>query len=422
MNYSKHINEMAPDLLRRAASKQRRRLKDDSYLKTITAYDYLKKLRRVEDFMDYADEIIDRINAGKTGTPAGDEEARRIISQTAATPAPQAKTLAAAPSGNGYPAPVTLKDHKVSLKNVPLEKKYNRTPDPVINRSNDWDVRQKTLYIVVFISNVDGATCAVEMDAMSKADAAVQSLQKMWDVQEILDVIRAAEYHYETAPSAAGNSGASVPAASAESESLSGPVIDKNDYDTPKELADACAGAITGGEFSNIRELVADVKIDQATEDSITSRLYEGEDNEGNRWGGRKSSVRSICESESYDWQNGQQDADPESKDYQVKFVTSLGTDGNDDFADGYVTPRMMRRALREGIIHIVFIKANGDERQAFATTNEQILEMNDALSTTDPQAKTATRPDHIRFYDMTIRAWRSFLMERLTMVYDETF
>ena len=88
MNYSKHINEMSPDLLRRAASKQRRRLKDDSYLKTITAYDYLKKLRRVEDFMDYADEIIDRINAGKTGTPAGDEEARRIISQTAAIPAP----------------------------------------------------------------------------------------------------------------------------------------------------------------------------------------------------------------------------------------------------------------------------------------------------------------------------------------------
>lgn len=45
----------------------------------------------------------------------------------------------------------------------------------------------------------------------------------------------------------------------------------------------------------------------------------------------------------------------------------------------------MMRRALREGIVHIMFIKADGSERQAFATTNEQILEMNDALAVQDP-------------------------------------
>ena len=68
-----------------------------------------------------------------------------------------------------------------------------------------------------------------------------------------------------------------------------------------------------------------------------------------------------------------------------MKFVTSLGQDGNDEFANGYVTPKMMRRALREGIVHIMFIKADGSERQAFATTNEQILEMNDALAVQDP-------------------------------------
>lgn len=295
MIQSKHINEMSPDLLRRAAVKQRRQLKDNDYLKSITAYDYLKKLRRIDDFMDYADEIVDRINAGQTGTPAGDEEARKIINQAETTPAPAASAQSAV-SGKGYPAPVTMKEHKISLKNVPLEKKYNRTPNPTINRSNDWDVRRKTLYVVVFISNVDGETYAVEFDGNSKSDAAVQSLEKMWDVQEILDVIRASEYDsYETP----------VSSSSVSAGSEYGPVIDKDDYSTPKELADACAEAITGGEFDNMRELVADVKADQATEDSITTKLYEGEDNEGNRWGGRKSSVRSICESEDYDWQNG---------------------------------------------------------------------------------------------------------------------
>ena len=396
----KHINEMSPELLRRAAAKQRKQLKDENYQKSITAYDYLKKMRRIEDFMDYADEIVDKINSGQTGTPAGDAEARKIIAQV------QSTTPKSVVSGKGYPAPVTMKEHKISLKNAPADKKYVKTPNPVINRSNDWDVRANTLYIVVFISNVDGATCAVEMNGRSKADAAMQSLDKMWDIQEILNVIKASEYEeYEDV--------------SSDDSDAEYPVINPDDYDNTRQFADACAEAITGGEFDNMRELAADVKIDQATEDSISTRLYEGEDIEGKRWGGRKACVRSICESENYDWTSGAND--PEYADYDIKFVTELGDNGNDEIIDGRVNAKMMRHALREGIVHIVFIKADGSERQAFATTNEKILEMNDALSTTDSQ-KTTTRPDHVRFYDMTIRAWRSFIMERLTMVYDETF
>jgi hypothetical protein len=414
---SNHINEMSPELLRRAASAQRRQLKDVNYQKSITAYDYLKKLRRIEDFMDYADEIIDKINSGETGTVAGDEEAKKIISQTNANaglkPVAAVKKSASTP---GYPAPVTVKDHKISLKNAPADKKYVRTSDPVINRSNDWDVHLKTVYVVVFISNVDGKTCAVTIDGHSKADAAMQSLQKMWDIEEILNVIKASEYsQYED-----DDEDVSV---DDNDSSDAYPVIDPAEYETDRQLADACAEAITGGEFDNMRELVADVKIDQATDDSITSKLYEGEDIEGNRWGGRKASVRQICESENYDWTSGgTQGFDPDNADYDVKFITKLSDNGNDEIIDGCVNASIMRQALREGIIHIVFIKSDGSERQAFATTNEKILEMNDALSTSSDTPKPSSRPDHVRFYDMTIRAWRSFLMERLTMVYDETF
>jgi hypothetical protein len=69
--------------------------------------------------MDYADEIIDKINSGETGTVAGDEEAKKIISQTNANaglkPVVAVKKSASTP---GYPAPVTIKDHKISLKNA----------------------------------------------------------------------------------------------------------------------------------------------------------------------------------------------------------------------------------------------------------------------------------------------------------------
>ena len=80
----------------------------------------------------------------------------------------------------------------------------------------------------------------------------------------------------------------------------------------------------------------------------------------------------------------------------------------------------MIRKALSKGIVHIVFIKANGDERQAFATTNEDVLQTNNAVPV--GSGNNYNDENHVRFYDMTIKKWRSFLMERLTMVYDETY
>ena len=94
MIQSKHINEMSPDLLRRAAVKQRRQLKDNDYLKSITAYDYLKKLRRIDDFMDYADEIVDRINAGQTVDRAAVVYYSQVDSATTKALAGQAESLA----------------------------------------------------------------------------------------------------------------------------------------------------------------------------------------------------------------------------------------------------------------------------------------------------------------------------------------
>ena len=60
VSYSMKSNE----IMWKAAAAQRRKLKNNDYLKSITAFDYLKKLKRVQDFEDYADEIVAKINAG----------------------------------------------------------------------------------------------------------------------------------------------------------------------------------------------------------------------------------------------------------------------------------------------------------------------------------------------------------------------
>ena len=74
MKNNKHINEVSPEFMWKAAAAQRRKLKDNDYLKSITAFDYLKKLKRVQDFEDYADEIVAKINAGQINEEIPNEE------------------------------------------------------------------------------------------------------------------------------------------------------------------------------------------------------------------------------------------------------------------------------------------------------------------------------------------------------------
>ena len=123
-----------------------------------------------------------------------------------------------------------------------------------------------------------------------------------------------------------------------------------------------------------------------------------------------------VCESENFDWASKTKNND----EYEVEIITSINSTGQDTRIKAKLSAKMIRKALSKGIVHIVFVKLNGDERQAFATTNEDILQTNNAVPV--GSGYNYNDENHVRFYDMTIKKWRSFVMERLTMVYDETY
>lgn len=63
LNESKqHLNELSSEFMRDAAKRQRKQLQDEDYQKKVSAYEFLKKLKRASDFEKYADEIIGRLN------------------------------------------------------------------------------------------------------------------------------------------------------------------------------------------------------------------------------------------------------------------------------------------------------------------------------------------------------------------------
>ena len=393
---------MSPELLLKAASAQRRKLRDEEYLKTITAFDYIRKLKRVEDFDEYAEQIVNKINSGEINRDIPNDENPALMAAAAQSgaevPEPSAEETA-------EPIiPVSVKDRKIEMRKAPAEVKFVKHPNPVVNRTSDFDNFMEGEYVVVYISTIDGGLAAVYLDADSKQNAADRAIRKLWDVKEVVSVGLKRNYN---------------PASVVGKPSRA--VIDPADYGTGSQLANACATIVTGGEFNNMTELVADIKDDATTEKSASSdEYYEGVDIDGEEWGGRKSSVRMICESENYDW--AAKKSDPE--DFEVEIVTDINKNGQDGVIRAKVTEALMRKVLAHGIVHIVFIKSDGSERQAFATTNEEVLKENDAVPAQkeDGVSRRSYGNGQVRFYDMTIKKWRSFLMKRLTMVYDESY
>jgi hypothetical protein len=69
MKRKRRLNEMSPELLYRAANKQSKLLKNDAYLKKISAWQYIKSLKRIDDFRKYAEQIVNAINLGNVGSP-----------------------------------------------------------------------------------------------------------------------------------------------------------------------------------------------------------------------------------------------------------------------------------------------------------------------------------------------------------------
>ena len=415
----RHINEVSQEFMWRAASAQRKRLKDENYLKSISAYDYIKQLKRASDFQDYADEIVDKINSGNINPELPKSELPAAVRNVQPENDNQGEATAAGegPSNVGAPVPaIDVKSRKQEIKHAPAELKFQKHPNPKVNVTDDWENLKRGKYVVTYISNLDDDITSVWVESNSKKNAVNEVIREFWDVKEvvavvIMDAYDENDYHHKggTASGSASAPGTSVPPV----------VIDPEDYPTDRDLANACASIVTGGEFNNYNELVADMKDDTATEKSAKGDIYAGETEEGEQWFGNKSSVRMICESEDYDWM--QPTGTAQKDNYKVEIVTEVNPNGQDNIITGYVSPEMMRLALSKGIVHIVFTKkSDGNERQAFATTNQEVLEDNKAIPSGDNNRQFAN--NHIRFFDMTKHAWRSFLMENLTMIYDESY
>ena len=410
MKNIKHLNEMTPELLWRSAAAQRRRLKDTDYLKNITAFDYIKLLKRVEDFEEYADEIITKINNGKINAEIPNSENDTLKKIERENPNVQVQSEIDSEEDNNEEQeqdlePVDVKTRKLEMKKAPIEKKFIKYPNPIINRTSDFNTILKAIYIVVYISNIDDDIASVWFNANSKEDAANKTIHEFWDVKEIVDVYIKGEGKIHIQHN--------------KNNEEQTEIINPDNFDSSKDLANACADIVTGGEFKNMTELVADIKDDQTTVDSSDTDFYEGTDIDNIPWGGKKSSVRLVCESENFDWQSNSKNKNGD--EFEVEIITSINPNGNDGRIKANLSAKMMRKALSKGIVHIVFIKADGSERQAYATTNEEVLEINKALPSGSGR-NNLTNENQVRFYDMTIKKWRSFLMERLTIVYDESY
>jgi hypothetical protein len=73
-------------------------------------------------------------------------------------------------------------------------------------------------------------------------------------------------------------------------------------------------------------------------------------------------------------------------------------------------------QSLSGGILHFVYRKVNGKMRDAYGTTNANVLMNNGCRYTVDRRYKTN---DNIRYYDMKSTAWRSFKPENVIAVYN---
>ena len=355
---SKCLNEMSPEFIRGVVDRQRQKFDDEKYMRTISAYDYLKKMRQISEFEKYAEDIVRSINMRAAG----------------ATDA------------------VSSQERKQVLRNAPFEQKIQPRKTPKFKDFPDGSKHAPGDYVVRYISSLDGDVASVWFTANSVNDAQRKAVREYWDIAEIIDI------YLKPEPGQIRK-------------------IDTNTYSSTKELGNEVAKTLSDGEFQTLPELVADIKDDQTTIKSANLPVYEGVDIDGDDWKGNKASIRMIAEAQGYDV-----DAPKKRDDFEVELVTSVNSNGDDDIHNIRVTADLVRKALSKGIIHVVYMKANGDERQAFATTNYDIINANNALYDGSKSEQRNYSPNQIRYYDMTSKAFRSFVMQRLTMIYDESY
>lgn len=68
---------------------------------------------------------------------------------------------------------------------------------------------------------------------------------------------------------------------------------------------------------------------------------------------------------------------------------------------------------MKNGVAYFTYRKSNGELREAIGTKNE----MNYDYTPKGGSEKKASKPDVIKYYDLTARGWRSFRIERLVCI-----
>ena len=387
---NKHkLNEVSAELMRRAAKKQREVLQDEQTLKSISAWQYLKKLKRADDFDAYAVQIANAINNGNIGS-SNDPEVGEQVSKQSTTP------------NHVDLNSVSVIARKKQIKEIRkrIGGAMQRYEEPIVPHFNDENVRRKGVYSIIYRSSLDDDIASIWVDAYSISNAISEALHDFWDIKEIIDVIY-------------NGKNDNYPTEHTFDVGDSPKVINLDDYASVRDAAPDIISTMTDGEFNNLDEIIADKNDDETTERCVDGNMYEGVDNENNKWKGRKASYREILNSGNY----------RSNSDYDIEIVTDI--DINESNLDKRIRGRFnydaFKETLKRGIVHFVYIKKDGTERQAFGTINGNILKANGISAAANNRIKNPSN-NVIVYYDMTSKAWRSCLKNNVTMIYDESY
>lgn len=387
------LYEMSPELARRAANRQEELLNNKSYIRKISAWQYLKCIKRLLDFKKYADGIVYSINIGNVGTPNDVPVNLRVARE------------ASIEASNSHNYDInSLEQDSVSVSQrlreiAPMKSQARRVTHPLVPNFPDADDFNETTYYIKYISSIDNDVVTVWIDATSISDAIDQIIHGFWDVKRISDVVP----KISVLPD--GNQG--------------GNIIDPNMITDESSFMNRVSNIVTDGEFNNMEELVADIKDDKVTKDCADGNIYEGTDETyGTEWSGRKASYRETADELGITLGN-----DPD--DYEVEIMTYVDSENprRDRMEDTFFNAEVFKKTLSKGIVHFVFKKKNGDERQSFGTTSSEILSRIDGASIqAAPDQQRIKNPNIISYYDLTKHAWRCFIKKNMLIIYDESY
>ena len=349
----------------------------------------MKKLKRADDFDAYAVQIANAINNGNIGS-SNDPEVDEKVSKKSTTP------------NHVDLNSVSVIARKKQIKEIRkrIGGAMQRHEDPIVPHFNDENVRRKGVYSIIYRSSLDDDIASIWVDAYSISNAISEALHDFWDIKEIIDVIY-------------NGKNDNYPTEHTFDVGDSPKVINLDDYASVRDAAPDIISTMTDGEFNNLDEIIADKNDDDTTERCADGNMYEGVDNENNKWKGRKASYREILNSGNY----------RSNSDYDIEIVTNI--DINESNLDKRIRGRFnydaFKETLKRGIVHFVYIKKDGTERQAFGTVNGNILKANKISAADNNRIKNPSN-NVIVYYDMTSKAWRSCLKTNVTMIYDESY